>query len=272
MINQSTHPTSKFYRQSEQGAALIVVLLVLILIMIVGTMAVRRSNTNLKLATSDQINTLLLQGADGANLKLEQMVNGSPESQTYLDATANNGIFGHFFNAETYADELIYCYNPRQLQNMTNNTRIIRNGGNLAGFETGYCNPNNRDSYISGRSTVLTQVSITPTTGITNNQGYESVALGRDINAGSAEQGSLKNRYDFDVRSTSAIPAYNEVGTCFENSSVNGTTLKSCLKNQAVPYKQLFSQVQLEYVSGKINCIPFGVGTGAYTNTKCTPK
>lgn len=64
--------------QSQQGAALIVVLLILILIMLVGTMAVRQSTTNLKVATSDQINTLLLQSADGANIQLEQMVNGGP--------------------------------------------------------------------------------------------------------------------------------------------------------------------------------------------------
>ena len=55
--------------QGQQGAALIVVLLILILIMLVGTMAVRQSTTNLKVATSDQINTLLLQSADGAKAR-----------------------------------------------------------------------------------------------------------------------------------------------------------------------------------------------------------
>ena len=49
------------YRRTEQGATLIVVLLFLVLIMIAGVIAVRQSNTDLKIATSDQINTVLLQ-------------------------------------------------------------------------------------------------------------------------------------------------------------------------------------------------------------------
>ncbi|ELA09784.1 putative pilus assembly protein PilX [Moraxella macacae 0408225] len=270
MTHPPTHPP-RIHRPTQQGAALIVVLLMLVLIMIVGVAAVRRSNTNLKLATSDQMNTLLLQGADGANLKLEQMVNGSPDSQAYLDITANNGILGHFFDDEAQKDELIYCYNPRHLQSLTNNARIIRGSGNLVGFEKGYCNPNLKDNYISERSTVLTQVSITPSPIDDSGEAYGRVAIGRDINAGSAEQGSQKSRYDFDVRSTAGIPAYNDVAKCFENSSVNNTTLQACLTKQGVPQKQLFSQVQLEHVSGKIRCIPFGVGTGKYLHTKCTP-
>ena len=64
------------YRSTEQGATLIVVLLFLVLIMLAGAIAVRQSTTDLKVATSDQINTVLLQSADSANQKLETMVNG----------------------------------------------------------------------------------------------------------------------------------------------------------------------------------------------------
>ena len=96
--------------QSQQGAALIVVLLILILIMLVGTMAVRQSTTNLKVATSDQINTLLLQSADGANIQLEQMVNGGPNTTAYQTALIEkNGIFSYFLdNPQNSGDELVY--------------------------------------------------------------------------------------------------------------------------------------------------------------------
>ena len=61
------------YRSTEQGATLIVVLLFLVLIILAGAIAVRQSTTDLKIATSDQINTVLLQSADSANQKLEMM-------------------------------------------------------------------------------------------------------------------------------------------------------------------------------------------------------
>ena len=51
----------------QRGAALIVVLLFLVLILLAGAIAVRQSTTDLKTATADQINTLLLQSADSGN-------------------------------------------------------------------------------------------------------------------------------------------------------------------------------------------------------------
>jgi Tfp pilus assembly protein PilX len=81
------------YRSSERGATLIVVLLFLVLIMLAGAIAVRQSNTNLKVATSDQINTVLLQSSDSANQKLEMMINGSPTTSEYQDVVSVAGVF-----------------------------------------------------------------------------------------------------------------------------------------------------------------------------------
>ena len=60
---------------SQQGAVLIVVLLFLVLIISAGVIAVRESTTDLRLSTSDQINTLLLQSADNSNQNIEQTTN-----------------------------------------------------------------------------------------------------------------------------------------------------------------------------------------------------
>ncbi len=75
------------YRSNERGATLIVVLLFLVLIMLAGAIAVRQSSTDLKIATSDQINTVLLQSSDSANQKLEMMLNGSSTTTEYKDVT-----------------------------------------------------------------------------------------------------------------------------------------------------------------------------------------
>ena len=56
----------------QAGATLLVVLLFLVLIMLAGVIAVKQSTTNLKTATADQINTLLLQAADSGHQKLEE--------------------------------------------------------------------------------------------------------------------------------------------------------------------------------------------------------
>ncbi|WP_227681643.1 PilX N-terminal domain-containing pilus assembly protein [Psychrobacter glacincola] len=81
---------------SQQGAVLIVVLLFLVLIILAGVIAVKQSTTDLRLATSDQINTLLLQSADNANQNIEQSINGSSSASIYDDMLSRSGPFGHF--------------------------------------------------------------------------------------------------------------------------------------------------------------------------------
>ena len=91
-------PINKAYNlpSHQRGAALIVVLLFLVLILLAGAIAVRQSTTDLRTATADQINTLLLQSADSGNQKLEAMVNANPSSQAYKDITSVSGAIGHF--------------------------------------------------------------------------------------------------------------------------------------------------------------------------------
>ncbi len=91
-------PTNNGYNlpSHQRGVALIVVLLFLVLILLAGAIAVRQSTTDLRTATADQINTLLLQSADSGNQKLEAMVNANPSSQAYKDITSVSGAIGHF--------------------------------------------------------------------------------------------------------------------------------------------------------------------------------
>ena len=127
------------YRSTERGATLIVVLLFLVLIMLAGAIAVRQSTTDLKVATSDQINTVLLQSADSANQKLEVMVNGSADSTGYRDVTSATGALGHFLLFENNKiNEFIYCFNPRTQSYLTNSATVRAPlGGYVDGLNNG---------------------------------------------------------------------------------------------------------------------------------------
>ncbi len=256
--------------RSQQGVALIVVLMVLIMIMLVGAIAVRQSNTDLKLATSDQINTLLLQGADGANVKLENLVNGNPDSDGYkLGVINSDGILGYFINnwADRRLHEVSFCYNPRILQPSTL-TATVRNatGGYVDGLQRGDCNPNASNNYISARQTVMTQVSIHPLPVSTAECPFCDASEAVDLNG----KTNTNVKPKFEIRATSAIPSYNDPGTCFSNSSVKSiatakgtSTLLECLRNQQVPSKQLYEQADVAYINNAFKCINMGKGSGS---------
>lgn len=275
--------------RQQQGVALIVVLLVLILIISIGAVAVRRSQTDLRLVSSSQIDTLLLQGADGANMKLEEAVNRPVRDPIYEDmVNRNNGIFGHFITnaSDTNQDELIYCYNPRELQVNTRTATIKRDDGTVLGYGPGECNPNNAKSYISARQTVATQVHITkaPTTAAGP---FEVARQGANLST-SGESGTAQSNHLFNIETVSAVPAYGSSAaspaTCYGGAVPNGgavpvgsstaDNLASCLKGEGVPNKQLMEQVAVELVNNITPCTALGQGSGAVAagcGTTATP-
>ena len=105
---------------SQQGVALIVVLLFLILITLAGAIAVRNSTTDLKLATSEQAETLLLNTADNTNKSIEQVINidmtdSKAKAQKSI-ALSSAGMLGYFMNVgaeENRGDQIVFCYRPR---------------------------------------------------------------------------------------------------------------------------------------------------------------
>lgn len=261
----------------QQGATLIVVLLILILIMLVGTIAVRRSITSLKLATSDQISTVLLQSADGANIQLEQMVNGDPTKTSYQTAIIEkNGIFSYFLdNPQNVNDELVYCYNPRALQTLTNKTTIFKGTGTV--FDNGRCDATKADSYTSGRQTTMTQVSIRPfvPTPSATDIGFTTAITGNDINnSANTSNFNRQGKTSFTVRSLSAIPAYNDVGSCYGvshhgvNDKTNTLNVTKCLRDAGVPSKELHQRLDIEYQKDAIDCVSAGKGSGM--STECS--
>lgn len=259
------------YSHSEQGATLIVVLLFLILIMLAGAIAVRQSTTDLKVATSDQINTVLLQSSDSANQKLESMINGKPSSTQYQDVISASGVFGHFIlTPDNATNEFIYCFNPRTKKYLTANATIKTPDGYWNGLKNGVCDYNKAADYTSARQTIITQMSVTETPAIPNAERFGDMVIGKEI------EDRTSKRYQFDIRATSALPAYNEpqVGgdKCFEQTSIPANvatgkkSLNECLLAAGTPSKMLYEQVDVENVSATTVCIPFGKGA---LNSEC---
>lgn len=271
-IHQNINTNLTYSSRKEQGATLIVVLLFLVLIMLAGAIAVRQSNTDLKIATSDQINTVLLQSSDSANQKLETMLNGDSDSDEYKDVTSAVGVFGHFLlDDANVANEFIYCFNPRTKKYLTDNATIKEpNGGYWGGLNNGICDYANADDYTSSRQTVMTQMSVTTTPPNPNAERFSQMVIGKE------SEDRTSKKFKFDIRATSALPAYSEpkVGSdkCFEQTSIKANvvagkqSLNECLLAATTPSKMLYEQADVENVSSSTVCIPFGKGS---LNSQC---
>ena len=266
----------------QQGAVLIVVLLFLVLIIMVGVIAVRQSTTDLKLSTSDQINTLLLQSADNANQNIEQSVNGSSRNDIYKSMLSRSGPFGYFILDKKGQDnEYVFCFRPRSLFFNINQTTIrTPTGSNVFSSSTGYCNPSKPADYISSRNASMTQVNVSMTPPNASNEAFGSYTLGQDADKVS----SLA--YSFDVNSTAVLPAYGDtkvggiagVGAtnCFaqttkQTSSTDATaTISGCMSTAGVPSTTVYQQVSIENKSKGTKCVDFGTGTGRSSDSLCT--
>lgn len=263
------------YRSTEQGATLIVVLLFLVLITLAGAIAVRQSNTDLKLATSDQINTVLLQSSDSANQKLEMMVNSDPTSVAYQDVVSSAGVFGHFILDENnVTNEFIYCFNPRTVKYLAKFATVktpptvgppASAGGYWNSLNNGVCNYSTAGDYTSARQTVMTQMSVTVTPRDPNAERFGHLVLGKEIEDRTSE------KFKFDIRASSALPAYSEPkdseGSCFAKTSIKANTqagknsLNECMLAAKTPSKMLYEQADVANLSASIVCIPFGRGS-----------
>lgn len=267
-----SHIQSPQYSQiakGQQGAVLIVVLLFLVLIILVGVIAVRQSTTDLKLATSDQINTLLLQSADNANQNIEQGINGNSRSDIYKDMLSRTGPFGHFIlDTNSTEHEYVFCFRPRrQFFNINNVTITVPGGGFYDGSsKTGYCDPAQSDDYVSARNASMTQINITQTPPNENNEAFGSYTIGQDSNEISSQA------FMFDINSTAILPTYSgalgEAKKCFEKTSKYESvtnkqdTIAGCMAKAGVPSTVVYEQATVENQSKRTKCVDFGKGAG----------
>ena len=250
---------------SQQGAVLIVVLLFLVLIILAGAIAVKQSTTDLRLATSDQINTLLLQSSDNANQNIEQSINGSSDTTIYNDMISRSGPFGHFMlNVDSIDHEYVFCFRPRGQFFDINKASINTPSGHLN--DKGYCNPNTAEDYVSSRNTSMTQVNIALTPPDATNEAFGSYTIGQDSSEISSQA------FTFDINTTSVLPAYADTKynnkDCFEKTSRlhmvtnSEDSMGGCMAKAGIPTTVIYEMANVENQSKRTKCVDFGKGSG----------
>lgn len=261
---------------SQQGAVLIVVLLFLVLIILGGVIAVKTSTTDLRLATSDQINTLLVQSADNANQNIEESINGKNTSDIYIAMTSSGGPFGHFMSkTSNINDEYIFCFRPRgQFFNINKATIKVPGGSNVVGSDNGYCNPATPADYVSARNASMTQVNISLTPPNPKYEEFSNYTIGQDGSEISSQA------YMFNINSTAILPAYagsvDAAKDCFKKTSKYESvtnkeeTIAGCMAKAGVPSTVLHELANVENSSQRTRCVNLGKGNGKSTELLCS--
>lgn len=276
---------------SQDGATLIVILMFLLLIIVVGVIAVRNSMTSLRLATSDQVDTLLLTTSDTSNKNIENIINDPAYSSEKANILGSLGFFGYFLNTgatSNRGDQVLFCYRPRQsyffeMSEATINTpsgqsKLVGGAGS-----SGFCRPSQADDFVNARQNVMTQVSVTrPNTQSLPVTPFGNVPLEITVNSEDATSSSPS----FRIHSTSFLPAMSNVSDakiteCLKKPSENaesfvagtdeddptqntyfGETRNECLAKIGVPAKVLVKEAKLENDVNSENCIDEGYGKG----------
>ena len=283
--------TPKYHvSQSQTGATLIVVLLFLTLIILVGVIAVRNSMTSLRLATSDQIDTLLLTASDNTNKNIENIINEKKYKNESAKLLGPLGFFGYFMSVgatSNRGDQVIFCYRPREsyffkmseatILTASSKSRLI-GGADATG---GFCQVDSADDFVNARQNVMTQVSVTrPNTLSVPVSPFEHVPLGKTITI----EDTTSVSPSFRIHSTSFLPALSNASTeeiteCLKKPSENansfvsgveednpdentyyGETRNECLTKIGVPAKVVVGEVQLENMNETEKCIEYGKG------------
>ena len=261
-------------KKSQEGVTLIVVLLFLMLITFVGIIAVKRSTTDLKVATADQIDTLLLNASDSGNKRIERVFDDDTD-QDYKDAVIKgSGMFGYYLSEAGRAnreDQYIFCYNPRQdnFAKLSQASIAKPNGSTVMTTGNGYCDISKSASYASARSNVVTQINVTrPERAVVGQGNFKSVTQGSGIQSNEPTNESAV----FNIRSTSILPGLSnaskdEINDCLKkpiapNGSGTTSSLDKCLRDEGISAKTLVQQAYVKNVVDNTVCFGFGVGDG----------
>ncbi|WP_289048731.1 hypothetical protein [uncultured Psychrobacter sp.] len=291
----------------QQGVALIVVLLFLILITLAGAIAVKNSTTDLRLTTTEQVDTLLLNTADNTNKNIEQVINVDKSDQSAAlqknIALSSAGMFGYFMNVgaeENRDDQIVFCYRPRgsYFFQMNEATVIDPSGGSKlvtgATSSGGFCRVNNAEDFSNARNNVMTQVAITrPSSSMLASEPFEYVPTQRSITTANVTSSSP----NFRLFSTSFLPGMTqaseqEILDCLKKPNQNAAdygytekdkdnndvtkyydqTLTQCLASKGIPAKTLVEDVKLENLLTPEKCLDYGKGDSSNKISKDCQK
>lgn len=217
----------------QQGSTLIIVLIVLLLVTIIGTIAIRTSIFNLRLASSNQINNLLLKSSDTALLSLE-----NPD--LVEERMTAVGMYGYFLLPGNEDHELTFCFDSNQNDLFSLSKASIINSGRL-GVE-GYCKKN---TFSTGRKAVITQVYLkkldtAQASPFSNSPTGVGLGTGNFLNL-------KKNLMSATV--ISILPAFSgiteaQLNECFRKTSNPNVSdnVAACFRDNGVPYNIQYSE------------------------------
>lgn len=252
-----SYPSSSLGAHNQSGAVLIVVLFVLILIMIVGTIAVRQSTTDLKVATADQVNKILFQANDAALMKVEKEDRILSERRDNVDT-----LKGYMSATQREGHEVSFCVRPRstRLFSILEISELNKDGGLLNSRKNGYCDPSDDDDYVSEGRVITQMTFVAPIA--TDEEGI----LDREV------VGTFSNNFEkpenggnttvecttFIGYVTSIVPALSKVplssiASCLEKPRTGSDTVDSCLTALGVPF-QTQQQIYLNQPVG-VTCV-----------------
>lgn len=226
----------KGYPKSQAGVALIIVLIVLLLISILGIIVLRKSTTDLQVATASQISQLMFQANDDAFGKVEK------EDRLRVASTSStrNGLDtlqGYISRAgeDTFNAETVFCVRPREsaLFRLDKITQKNNAGNILEGANRGFCDPTNPNDYVNeGRvMTQMTFVKLAQAKDVVPLSGHARSDESNDLATNSSTQESPC--VYFNGYSVSLVPSYTSSNVSLGSSTSTGTdTVAGCLKQK----------------------------------------
>lgn len=224
MISTSKNST---IRGSESGAVLIVVLFVLILITLIGTIAIQRSSTDLKLATASQVSKLTFQSTDAAFNKLEK------EDRSLGKGNSVDNVRGYVTRPgrQYIGREIIFCVRPKTSRFFNQNklTEKTSDGtGYISGKNNGFCDVGNSEDYV-GESRTVTQMTFAKSEA---NEALPYSLEGDKTYTDDQVSQTGQTPFEcanFEVYATSLVPAFSDAATSKINAclkTINTDTLK----------------------------------------------
>lgn len=237
-------------QDNQKGSVLIVVLIMLVLLTIAGTWAIRGSITSLKIATNAQAQALLKQTSDSVFFTLENKTDNALE---FANMRGGDGMLGYVMRDENKGKELVFCIRGAVADNFVGSrlaSVVYWNGTTIKNTDmgkNGFCQKNRLTDFLSGRSAVMTQVTIRHAE---NERDWEDMLEGDD-----KDTSKSLGKPRIAITATSILPNFSDASTAEINACLSdftsfldpvagNETVTDCLADINVPY----STQQMEYI------------------------
>lgn len=204
----ATHCMNHPRFRNQQGATLITVMIIMVIITMLGLTAMRMGLSSLALASNSQASNILFQAADVGMMEFGLAVDetkGYADRKMMVAGVAKTGFLAAAVAVAVEGvdpatiQEFNYCLTPKQATRLT----------------PGFCNVDESNNYMTGRDTVVVQVTLKP---VYNNE----MLLGSDSNS----VGPARS-YKFLVYSTAVLPAFGsaskeDINECLQKVNDDG--------------------------------------------------